>query len=218
MIHKPRTSTLFVIIIFALMFILSLSSSLMDKPKLNDLFIVLYAPVTIIIMLCDEIGYFNRKIVSTALIILILAWCLILYSDYTSTVDKIQYYGINGLLAIFIILAVLWMFRNWNKIEKAVEPYNKILGINPDDTISLNNKGVELTHMKKYNWAMDYFDKVLELDPDDSAALHNKGVVITKLKKTRKATEKANEYFDRALKSDPGFENAKHSGKMILET
>lgn len=168
--------------------------------------------------LCDEMKFFNKKIVLTVLIaVLALAWGLILYKPFNPSVDKIQFYGIAGLLTIFMTASVLWIFRDWDRIEKAVEPYDKILEVNPDDNTSLNNKCVELANLKRYNWAMECFDKVLESDPDDSAALHNKGVVITKLKKTRKATEKANEYFDRALESDPGFKNAKRSGKIILE-
>lgn len=65
---------------------------------------------------------------------------------------------------------------------------------------------------------MEYFDKALKVDPNDSAALHNKGVVLSELKKTREATQKANEFFDRAFEADPGLDDAKRSGKIILET
>lgn len=214
MIHKPRNSILFVIIISGLMFILYFALSILDQSRITNLIIIPYG-LGIVITLCDEIGYFNRKIISMTFI---LAWVLILYFDFTSTTDKVLLYGINGLLVILFIAVVLWMFRTWNKIEKAVKPYNKALEINPDDTTALNNKGVELTHLKRYNWARDYFDRVLELKPQDAAALHNKGVVLRKLRKTMKVTENANEYHDLALEVDPGFENAKLSGKMILET
>jgi tetratricopeptide (TPR) repeat protein len=191
----------------------------MDQSRLYDLLFIFVVPTTLIIALCDEIGYFNKKIVSTVLVtLLVLAWGLISYLPVNPSVDKIQYDEIAGLLTIFFIVIVFWIFKGWDKIEKAVKPYDKVLEANPDDSTSLNNKGTVLTNLKRYNWSMEYFDKVLELDPDDSAALHNKGVVLTKLKNTRKATEKANEYFDRALEADPGFENAKRSGKIILET
>ncbi len=45
-----------------------------------------------------------------------------------------------------------------------------------------------------------------------------KGLFSVNLKKTREATEKANEFFDRALEADPGLDDAKRSGKIILET
>lgn len=162
-------------------------------------------------------GYFNKKIVLTvSIVVLAIAWGLTLYQSFSLSV-KIQNYDITAFLTILVVGFVLWMFHRWDKVEKAVGPYDKIFEDNPDDVTSLNNKGVELTNLKRYNWAMDCFDKVLELNPDDSAALHNKGVVITKLSGTGNAIKKANEYFDRALKSDPGFKNAKSSSKIILE-
>lgn len=176
-------------------------------------------PPFFVVTLCDEIAYFNKKIVLIIMaVILALTIGLISYQPFNPGVDMMPYYEITVLSIVVVIALVLWEFKGWDNIEKAVKQYDNILEMNPYDITSLNNKGVELAHLKKHKWAMDYFDKALKVDPNDSAALHNKGVVLSELKKTREATEKANEFFDRALEADPGLDDAKRSGKIILES
>jgi tetratricopeptide (TPR) repeat protein len=175
--------------------------------------------ISVIIDAFDAMAYFNRKV---ALAIGIGGLGIMWILNFTQTrgqgVDWLVYYILLVFFTLGIIVAIISIFKSWNKIENVLDPYDNVLGVNPNDTISLNNKGVELTNLKRFKWALECFDKVLELEPEDAAALHNKGVLITKLEKTRTAANKANEYFDRALKSDPGFENAKRSGKIILES
>ncbi|EKQ52979.1 MAG: tetratricopeptide repeat protein [Methanobacterium sp. Maddingley MBC34] len=217
---KSRIRTSFAIQSFFLLFLFADNFfSFFNQSKSFSLFFILTIPPVFVVTLCGEIAYFNKKIVLTILaVVLALTIGLISYQPFNPGVDIMQYYEIAGLSTIVVIAMVLWAFKEWDKIEKAVKQYDDILEMNPYDITSLNNKGVELANLKKHKWAMEYFDKALKVDPNDSAALHNKGVLITKFKKTRKDTNKANEYFDRALEADPAFENAKSSGKIILET
>jgi len=50
-------------------------------------------------------------------------------------------------------------------MEKKIEAYDKVLKINPNDTTTLNNKGVQLVRQTKYTQAIKSFDKVLGIDP-----------------------------------------------------
>lgn len=176
-------------------------------------------PPFFVVTLCDEIAYFNKKMVLIIMaVVLALTIGLISYQPINPGVDIMQYYEIVGLSTVVVIAMFLWTFKGWDKIEKAVKQYDDILEMDPYDTTSLNNKGVELANLKKHRWAMEYFDRALEVNPNDSAAMHNKGVILSELKKTREATQKANEFFDRALEADPGLDDAKRSGKIILET
>jgi tetratricopeptide (TPR) repeat protein len=193
--------------------------SFFNQSKPFSLFFILTIPPVFVVTLCDEIAYFNKKMVLITLaVVLALTIGLISYQPFNPGVDIMQYYEIVGLSTVVVIAMVLWTFKGWDKIEKAVKQYDDILKMDPYDITSLNNKGVELANLKKHKWAMGYFDKALEVDPNDSAALHNKGVVLSELKKTREATQKANEFLDRALEADPGLDDAKRSGKIILET
>ena len=203
------------IIILLLMFIGYFGWFLMGHSSSFSSFFIIGMPTSIIIGLSDEMAYFNKKVVATVMtILLVLTWGLILYQPPSPRVNSTEFYGIAGLSTIFVIIVVALVFREWNKIIKATRPYDETLEINPEDIVSLNNKGVELVNLKRIRWAIEYFDKVLGLEPDDSAALHNKGVALTKQRKHRKAVE----YFDKALNVDPGFENAKRKGELILET
>jgi tetratricopeptide (TPR) repeat protein len=192
--------------------------SFFNQSKPFSLFFILTIPPVFVVTICDEIAYFNRKMVLIILaVVLALIIGLISYPPFNPGVDIMQYYESTVLSIVVVIAMVLWTFKEWDKIEKAVKQYDDILEMDPHDLTSLNNKGVELANLKKHKWAMEHFDKALEVDPNDSAALHNKGVVLSEFKKTREATQKANEFFDRALEADPGLDDAKRSGKIILE-
>ena len=63
----------------------------------------------------------------------------------------------------------------------AIEYYDKILGIDPNDVDALNNKGVALDNLGNYTGAIEYYDKVLGIDPNDVDALDNKEVALDNL-------------------------------------
>ncbi|MFA0834049.1 MAG: tetratricopeptide repeat protein [Methanobacterium formicicum] len=217
---KSRIRTSFAIqpFFFLFMFVDNFFSFL-NQSKPFSLFFILTMPPFFVVTLCDEIAYFNKKMVLIIMaVVLALTIGLISYQPINPGVDIMQYYEIVGLSTVVVIAMFLWTFKGWDKIEKAVKQYDDILEMDPYDTTSLNNKGVELANLKKHRWAMEYFDRALEVNPNDSAAMHNKGVILSELKKTREATQKANEFFDRALEADPGLDDAKRSGKIILET
>ena len=63
----------------------------------------------------------------------------------------------------------------------------------------MNNKGISLDNLGKYNEAIEYYDKALEIDPENAEALNNKGVALDDLGKYNEAIE----YYDKVLEIDP---------------
>ena len=88
------------------------------------------------------------------------------------------------------------------KYVKALMCCDKILKINPNDVLALNNKGVifyKLGEYKKeleyYEKALKYFDDALKINPNNIEILYNKGTTLAKLKKY----EEAFKCFQKAL-------------------
>lgn len=149
-------------------------------------------------------------IILTIMLILIYTLRSTLISQY----NEFYYYVIIGISILLSVHLIISFSQRIHRQRKLFQLYDKSLEINPQDTSTLNNKGVALSDLKEYQQALKSFDKVIEIDPQDAAAWHNKGVMLDKLGKHREALE----YFDKALKVDPGFKNAKKSGKIILES
>ena len=55
---------------------------------------------------------------------------------------------------------------NLGKYEEAIEWYDKVLKIDPNDVNALNNKGLALNNLGKYQEAIEWYDKALEIDPN----------------------------------------------------
>jgi len=141
---------------------------------------------------------------------------LLIYTQRSTLIiqyNELYYYAIIG-ISILGSIPLIINFSIKIRSQGIVQTYDKDLEINPQDSTTLNNKGVALSELKEYQQAMKSFDKVIEIDPQDAAAWHNKGFILDKLGKHREALE----YYDKALEMDPGFKNAKESGKVILES
>ncbi len=135
-------------------------------------------------------GYYHKIIYLAIITVILVVMGIVAYYNqvYVSNIDKTEYYVQIGFGILIIASFVISTLREWDKFQ-ALEYYDKLLAINPNDTIALNNKGVELTSQKKYEKAAKCFDKVLELDPEDTAALHNKNF-IEKYHKNRTFADK----------------------------
>lgn len=87
-----------------------------------------------------------------------------------------------GLLTLGIIIILKFeTLKIFNNFQNGLEYYNSIVERSPNNTIFLNNKGVQLTVKRKYGKAISYFDKVLEIDYNNHAALKNKKALIKKM-------------------------------------
>jgi len=100
-----------------------------------------------------------------------------------------------------------------NKLEEALECYNKALEIDPNDLFTLVGKGRVLNELKKYEEAIKCYDKLIELQPEKASPWVFKGDTLLE----SGMTEEALECFDRALEIDPENEDAKKGKDKALK-
>ena len=75
------------------------------------------------------------------------------------------------------------------KFEDAIPYYDKVIAIDPNNTVAISNKGDVLWRMGRYKEAIPYFDTVLKIDaknkdifdPSLTFALFNKGYSLMRL-------------------------------------
>ena len=67
-----------------------------------------------------------------------------------------------------------------------LEYYNKVLEINPNDYLSLNNKAWLLIEKKEYNNALQDINKALQLNSNDGFVSDTKGFILFKMKKYKR--------------------------------
>jgi tetratricopeptide (TPR) repeat protein len=85
------------------------------------------------------------------------------------------------------------MIRNLEAVgrsEEALEVYDRLLVLTPNmaDHI-LNDKGVTLNNLGRYNEAIQAFDAALETHPDQPSILGNKGVALYELGRHEEAID-----------------------------
>jgi superkiller protein 3 len=87
------------------------------------------------------------------------------------------------------------------RYEEAIQYYDKVLAIDPNDVDALTNKGVALSALGKSEEAIQYYDKALAIDPNYTLSLTNKGIDLGILGKYDEAIQ----YYDKALAIDPNY-------------
>src|SRR5215469_9035972 len=70
---------------------------------------------------------------------------------------------------------------NAGNYTEAIPYFDKVLAINPNYSLALNNKGAALYGLGIYNESIAYFDKALSVNPYYTTALYNKGAALSKL-------------------------------------
>ena len=76
---------------------------------------------------------------------------------------------------------------------------NKFLAIDPNNTATLNSKGLALGILGNHTAAIDFFDRAKLIDPNSIDAYINKGTAVGVLGKYRDALRS----IDKALAIDP---------------
>ena len=71
--------------------------------------------------------------------------------------------------------------------KKAIIAFNKALTLFPHYITALNNKGIALTMMSKYQEAIECFDKAIILEPNKASAFYNKAKALCELGDYEKA-------------------------------
>jgi tetratricopeptide (TPR) repeat protein len=72
--------------------------------------------------------------------------------------------------------------------KDTIKLYDRALEIKPDDELALNNKGLALNNLGKYNKSIEWYDKALEIKPDHEMALNNKRLTQEKLEEDKEKT------------------------------
>ena len=75
----------------------------------------------------------------------------------------------------------------------------KILNIDPENIIALNNIGNALGKLNRHEDAIECYDKILNIDSVNVNALNDKGFSLTKIDKY----ENANECYEKVLSINP---------------
>ena len=90
------------------------------------------------------------------------------------------------------------------KIDKAEEIYKKIVNVDPDNIISLNNLVSILNSKENYEKSLDLINRALKIRPDYLDALNNKGNCLKGLSRYDDAIA----YYKKALEIKPDFVGA----------
>src|SRR5919197_2241834 len=81
------------------------------------------------------------------------------------------------------------------KYNEAISLFDKVLAVDPTNTLALTNKGTTLAYLQKYDQAISLFDKALDIEPNNTSILDSKGNVLVSLHKYNQAIS----LFDKAL-------------------
>ena len=99
------------------------------------------------------------------------------------------------------------------KFNESITYFDKVLAIDPSNTIALTQKANAFGGLGKYHEAIIYYDKVLAIDPKNADALDDKGVSFYHLGNYTKAIG----YYDKALSIDPNHAFALYDKANALE-
>ena len=91
--------------------------------------------------------------------------------------------------------------KNQDKIEEAIEAYNKALKIKPDYTDAYYNIGTILQQQNKLEEAIEAYNKALAIKPDYAVAYYNIGTILQQQNKL----EEAIEAYNKALTIKPDY-------------
>ena len=90
------------------------------------------------------------------------------------------------------------------KYEEAIKYYSESIKLNPNDSISYNNRGVAYTKLEKYDEAIKDYNEALKLNPNFSNAYVGIGFTYDRLKQYDKAIEN----YSKAIELNPNSSEA----------
>ncbi|NRB10254.1 MAG: tetratricopeptide repeat protein [Rickettsiaceae bacterium] len=67
-----------------------------------------------------------------------------------------------------------------NKLEEAIEQFDKAIKLNPNDFKTYSSKGITLLALGKPEQALEQFDMALKINPNDSVSLTMKKLILSK--------------------------------------
>ena len=85
------------------------------------------------------------------------------------------------------------------EFDWAIEDYNKVIDMNPDNVEAYYNRGVTYHHKGNYDRAIEDYTKTIQLKPDYANAYYNRGLSFD----NKGASARAIEDFTRVIQLDP---------------
>lgn len=73
--------------------------------------------------------------------------------------------------------------------DEAIEIYDRVLSMNPENAHAWNNRGVALFSANRSEEALECYDRSIEIDPENLDALRNKGYVLRSMGRIEEALE-----------------------------
>ena len=95
-------------------------------------------------------------------------------------------------------------YERLGNYARAIEDYDRAIGINPNYATAYFNRGVALSRLGDFNEAIRSFDKAISINPRDYNAFYNRGMANGMLGNYRPAIAD----FDQALQFNPEFARA----------
>ena len=89
------------------------------------------------------------------------------------------------------------------KYDEAIEMYDKVLAIDPDDVDALNGKAFALANLDKNEEALPVIEKALQSNSDDEYYLSTAAFIMYNLDKD----DEAKNYYNKALEIDPNLKD-----------
>ncbi|HET7147008.1 MAG TPA: tetratricopeptide repeat protein [Candidatus Nitrosopolaris sp.] len=93
---------------------------------------------------------------------------------------------------------------NSNNLEKAIECFDKAIGINPKNDFAWGDRGLILDKQGKTEEALASFSKAIEIDPKNAITWHNKGLSLIRSNRVKEAIE----CFDTAIECRENYAKA----------
>jgi predicted O-linked N-acetylglucosamine transferase (SPINDLY family) len=96
---------------------------------------------------------------------------------------------------------------------RAVELFDKAIGINPNYAVYFSNRGNTLRELSLYGLALESFDQAILLKPDYAEAFFNRGALLHQMKQYQAALES----YDRAISFQPDLADAHNNRGNTLK-
>ena len=104
-------------------------------------------------------------------------------------------------------------YGNLDALDKAMQDYDNVIRLCPDDPVVYHTKGVTLLDQGELRAAVQAFDRAIQLDPSHVESYHLRGMVRVKLGEYLKAVED----FDQTARLDPRNPYVGHDREVAIE-
>src|SRR5919199_508897 len=131
----------------------------------------------------------------------------VLANNNDTTIKKANTPINNNLINEGISLLIL------RKYNEALNLFDRVLAVDPNDVKTLTNKGNVLDTLGKHQEAIWYYDKALPIEPNDVVALQDKGSALDLLGRYNEAIK----YYDKALAIKPTLQDTINDKRLSLE-